>query len=82
MSQTSAEPPVVLVTGASRGLGRGIALALARDGKSVAVHFATNRSAADETVAECAKNATSPGQRFVAVCGNVGDAAERSRIVA
>ena len=81
MSEKSAETPVVLVTGASRGLGRGIALALARDGKSVAVHFATNRSAADETVVECEKNATSPGQRFVAVGGNVADAADRAGIV-
>jgi len=81
MSEKSAETPVVLVTGASRGLGRGIAHALARDGKSVAVHFATNRAAADETVAECQKLAPLPGQRFVAVGGNIGDAADRARIV-
>lgn len=81
MAEKSVEPPVVLVTGASRGLGRGIALALARDGKSVAVHFASNRAAADETVAECAKYANTSGQRFVAVGGNVGDAADRARIV-
>jgi NAD(P)-dependent dehydrogenase (short-subunit alcohol dehydrogenase family) len=81
MSDKSADAPAVLVTGASRGLGRGIALALARDGKSVAVHCATTRSAADETLAECEKNATSSGQRFVAVGGNVGDAADRARIV-
>jgi NAD(P)-dependent dehydrogenase (short-subunit alcohol dehydrogenase family) len=82
MSDKSAETPVVLVTGASRGLGRGIALALARDGRSVAVHFASNRAAADETVAECQKNAQHAGQRFVAVGGNIGDAADRARIVA
>lgn len=39
-----------LVTGASRGIGRGIALRLARDGALVAVHYATNASAARETV--------------------------------
>ncbi len=82
MSQKSAETPVVLVTGASRGLGRGIAQALARDGKSVAVHFASNRAAADETVAACQASARSPEQRFAAVGGNIGDAAERARIVA
>ena len=81
MAEKSAETPVVLVTGASRGLGRGIALALARDGKSVGVHFATNRTAADETVAACEKVATDPKQRFVAVGGNVGDASDRARIV-
>jgi NAD(P)-dependent dehydrogenase (short-subunit alcohol dehydrogenase family) len=81
MSQNSAETPVVLVTGASRGLGRGIALCLARDGKSVAIHYASNRTAADETVAECQKHAIHAGQRFVAVGGDVGKSLDRSRIV-
>lgn len=81
MSQKSAETPVVLVTGASRGLGRGIAQALAREGMSVAVHFASNRAAADETVAECQKSARHAGQRFAAVGGNIGDSADRARIV-
>ena len=79
-SQKSAETPVVLVTGASRGLGRGIARALARDGKSVAVHFASNRAAAEETVLECQKCREHPAQRFVAVGGNIGDAADRARV--
>ncbi len=81
MHEKPAETPVVLVTGASRGLGRGIAQALARDGKSVAVHFASNRAAADETVLECEKSAKHPGQRFVAVGGDIGSAADRARIV-
>jgi NAD(P)-dependent dehydrogenase (short-subunit alcohol dehydrogenase family) len=81
MSEKSAETPVVLVTGASRGLGRGIAQALSRDGKSVAVHYASNRAAADVTVRDCQESATSPGQRFIAVGGNIGVAADRARIV-
>jgi NAD(P)-dependent dehydrogenase (short-subunit alcohol dehydrogenase family)/2-polyprenyl-6-methoxyphenol hydroxylase-like FAD-dependent oxidoreductase len=40
-----------LVTGASRGIGRGIALALARRGALVAVHYARDDRAAGETVA-------------------------------
>ncbi|WP_432119228.1 SDR family oxidoreductase [Streptomyces sp. bgisy032] len=40
-----------LVTGASRGIGRGIAERLARDGARVAVHYGRNERAAKETVA-------------------------------
>ncbi|MFF5437372.1 SDR family oxidoreductase [Streptomyces achromogenes] len=40
-----------LVTGASRGIGRGIAERLGRDGARVAVHYGTNAEAAKETVA-------------------------------
>ena len=77
------EPPAVaLVTGSSRGLGRGIAEVLARDGLSVAVHYASNKAAAEETLASCRKLATRPEQRFVAVGGNVGLAGDRARIVA
>ncbi|MFE9427060.1 SDR family oxidoreductase [Kitasatospora sp. NPDC006697] len=38
-----------LVTGASRGIGRGIALRLAQDGALVAVHYGSNEAAARET---------------------------------
>lgn len=43
---------VALVTGASRGIGRAVALRLARDGALVAVHYGSNRAAAEEVVAE------------------------------
>jgi 3-oxoacyl-[acyl-carrier protein] reductase len=75
-------PAVALVTGASRGLGRGIAEVLARDGLSVAIHYASNRAAADETAGACARLAVRPEQRFVPVGGNIGAAADRTRIVA
>ncbi|MEU9228696.1 SDR family oxidoreductase [Streptomyces massasporeus] len=39
-----------LVTGASRGIGRGIAERLGRDGARVAVHYGRNETAAKETV--------------------------------
>ncbi|MEU1289221.1 SDR family oxidoreductase [Kitasatospora sp. NPDC005856] len=41
-----------LVTGASRGLGRAIAIRLASDGALVAVHYGGNEAAAKQTVAE------------------------------
>jgi NAD(P)-dependent dehydrogenase (short-subunit alcohol dehydrogenase family) len=44
---------VVLVTGASRGIGRGIALALSAAGLRVAVHYNGNRDAALETAQGC-----------------------------
>jgi NAD(P)-dependent dehydrogenase (short-subunit alcohol dehydrogenase family) len=78
---TATAPAVALVTGASRGLGRGIAQTLARDGLSVAVHYASNRAAAEETLAACRAAAPSPAQRFVAVGGNVGLAADRASIM-
>ncbi|MFE9424518.1 SDR family oxidoreductase [Kitasatospora sp. NPDC006697] len=41
-----------LVTGGSRGIGKGIALRLAREGALTAVHYGSNEQAAKETVAE------------------------------
>jgi NAD(P)-dependent dehydrogenase (short-subunit alcohol dehydrogenase family) len=73
--------PVALVTGASRGLGRGIAVHLAREGMSVALNYARQAEAAAETAAQCAAAATSPAQRFVPIQGDIGVAIERDRIV-
>lgn len=46
---------VALVTGSSRGIGRGIAERLARDGALVAVHYGSNGTAAEETAAAIAE---------------------------
>jgi len=73
-------PPVVLVTGASRGLGRGIALACARAGFGVAVHYDRNEPAAIETVGLCRSLAPDPKPKFVPVRGNLASAAERAGI--
>jgi NAD(P)-dependent dehydrogenase (short-subunit alcohol dehydrogenase family) len=63
-----------LVTGGSRGIGRGIALRLAADGASVAVHYGSNEVAAKQTVAEIE---AAGGQAFTvgAELGVPGDAA-------
>lgn len=43
---------VILVTGASRGIGRAIAQAFAAEGGQVAVHYQRNRTAAETTLAD------------------------------
>ncbi len=73
-------PAVVLVTGASRGLGRGIAQSCARAGYSVAVHYSSNESAAAETVKLCEAAAPGSGQQFTPVRGNIAVAADRQSI--
>src|SRR5260370_455280 len=45
----------VLITGSSRGIGRGIALKLAEKGARVAVHYYRNRGAAEETLGKIRK---------------------------
>jgi len=55
-----------LVTGGSRGLGRGIALALAGQGADVAVNYRGNADAADAVVQEI----TAMGRRALAVQGD------------
>jgi len=49
------DPKYALITGSSRGIGRGIALALAESGVKVAVHYFQNESAAKETLKEVRK---------------------------
>ncbi len=53
-STASTDAPVVLVTGAAKRLGREIALALAKAGWRVAVHYRGSEADAIHTVAACA----------------------------
>ena len=52
---SASRPPVVLITGAARRLGREIALALAAGGWQVAVHYRSSETDAIKTVADCAR---------------------------
>ena len=69
----SEERPVALVTGASRGIGRGIAEALSDAGYAVAVHYRGNHQAAQETVVRC------PEARTFAA--DIGVSEDRVRLV-
>jgi len=73
--------PVILVTGASRGLGRGIALRLAELGFSVGINFVGNAAAAEETATLCRARAAGSDQRFVPVKADVGVAGDREAMV-
>lgn len=54
--------PVGLITGASRGIGRGIALALASEGWDLLLNYARNQEAAERTAEECRQTAASAGR--------------------
>ena len=69
---------VALVTGAGRGIGRGIALALAKRGWQIVINYRGNATAAAETV-ELVKAAGADG---LAVQANIALAADREKLVA
>lgn len=68
---------VAVVTGASKGIGAAIAKALATEGASVVVNYASSKQGADAVVAEIEK----AGGKAVAVKGDVSKAAEAKAIV-
>ena len=61
---------IALVTGSSRGIGRAIALELARNGADVVVHFLRKQSAADEVVADI----KALGRQAIAIKANLANA--------
>lgn len=69
---------VALVTGGSRGIGRGIAVRLASEGAAIAVNFRTDESAASETVASIVAG----GGQAIAIQGDVGVPEQAVELVA
>ncbi|WP_233849184.1 glucose 1-dehydrogenase [Paraburkholderia sp. HD33-4] len=68
---------VAVVTGASKGIGAAIAKALAAQGASVVVNYASSRAGADKVVAEI----TAAGGKAVAVGGDVSKAADAKGVI-
>lgn len=67
---------VAVVTGASKGIGAGIAKSFAAAGASVVVNYASSREDADKVVAAIVAG----GGKAIAVQGDVGNAADVRRI--
>lgn len=67
---------VALITGAGRGIGRGIALELGQRGASVVVNYGSSEKAAAEVVAEIEK----AGSRAVAIKADVSKVSEVTRL--
>jgi 3-oxoacyl-[acyl-carrier protein] reductase len=67
---------VAIVTGASKGIGAGIAKALASEGASVVVNYAASKEGADKIVAEIAGN----GGKAIAIQGDVSKSADVQRL--
>src|ERR1700692_2682583 len=69
---------VAVVTGASKGIGAGIAKGLAAEGAAVVVNYASSKQGADRVVGEIVEK----GGKAVAVQGDVAKAADVQRIFA
>jgi NAD(P)-dependent dehydrogenase (short-subunit alcohol dehydrogenase family) len=70
------EGKIALVTGAAKGVGRGIALELAREGCNVAVNDFSDSTGADATVAEI----RGLGRQSFAILADVGASSEVDRM--
>jgi 3-oxoacyl-[acyl-carrier protein] reductase len=72
---------VALITGASRGIGRGIALSLAREGRhDLLINYAGNEAAARETLQLCLSAAPNPIRAEI-VQADVARSEDRARMI-
>ena len=74
---------VALITGASRGIGRGIALELAKLGFDLVVNYAGNEEAARQTAADCVAQAKVGGKSIrAAICqADISLTADRHKLI-
>lgn len=74
---------VALITGGSRGIGRGIALELAATGFNLALNFHTNLDAAQAAANECKATAAASGKTIQVELfrGNVADRSDREHLI-
>jgi len=73
-----ASPPVAIVTGSSRGIGRAIVSELHHEGYAVVVNYVRSAEVADEFVHQLNEG---QAERAIAAQANVGDADDRQRLV-
>lgn len=71
------EGRVALITGGSRGIGRGICSAFAREGADVVVNYVSDERSANEVVEIC----RAMGRRAMAVRADVADSGQVNRMV-
>ena len=69
--------PVAIVTGGSRGIGRGIVERLAADGWAVVINFHSRRDAADELAGQIKK----AGGDCLVAQADIGNSADRERLL-
>lgn len=72
------ENRVAVITGGSRGIGKGIAVEFAKQGANIAISYLSNEKAAADTVAECEKY----GVKAIAVKANAGNAEDVKNMAA
>lgn len=68
---------VVLVTGSSRGIGREIAMAMAREGADIVINYSRSKAAAEEAAQEIEKL----GRQTLVVHASVADRAQVERMI-